>query len=308
MYLSGLLSVLTLVLVFSSTAQAQTVTDIDGHTYPVIMIGNQSWMAENLRTTRFANGDSIGTEIGATNNDTNAIYQWAYNDDTSLVVAYGRLYSWYAAVDHRNICPAGWHVPSLAEWDTLRVFLGGDSLAGNILKEIGTTHWIATDASVNNASGFTGRGSGFRGNQQGYSGLNERAFFWSTTQFGTGSFARGHALSLTAANGHFFTQVAVGNCGGCIRCIEDQKVRLHPAFPNDKLRIYPNPTEGLIFIDIPDHQEVTVSVVNTLGQRVYDKEFEENTPIRLDLHQAPGVYHLLIRSSTNVIQRSLIIR
>lgn len=103
------------------------VTDIDGNVYHTVTIGKQVWMLENLKTTKYRNGDSIGTTTPATldiSEVNNPKYQWAYAGNESNVVTYGRLYTWYAATDNRNVCPIGWHVPNNTEWELLHATLG----------------------------------------------------------------------------------------------------------------------------------------------------------------------------------------
>lgn len=117
-----------------------TVTDIDGNNYQAITLGTQVWMNENLKVTRFQNGDSIRTtrtrdmDIDRENAPK---YQWPYNGNKSNVDKYGRLYTWDAAMDSRGICPQGWHVPSDAEWTTLTDFVGGENNAQKVLREKG---------------------------------------------------------------------------------------------------------------------------------------------------------------------------
>ena len=94
------------------------VTDIDGNVYKTIIIGVQTWMAENLRTKRYNNGDLIETTTPATldiNAEIIPKYQWAYSGYEDNVATYGRLYTWYTLTDSRKVCPSGWHVPSDAE-------------------------------------------------------------------------------------------------------------------------------------------------------------------------------------------------
>ncbi|MBI4645984.1 MAG: fibrobacter succinogenes major paralogous domain-containing protein [Bacteroidia bacterium] len=106
--------------------QAQTVTDIDGNIYNTIIIGTQEWMQENLKVIHYRNGDAIPDVTGDTqwsNLSTGAYCN--YNNNESNALIYGRLYNWYAVADSRNICPAGWHTPTDAEWTTLTDYLGG---------------------------------------------------------------------------------------------------------------------------------------------------------------------------------------
>ena len=108
-------NILLLVFTFMMlNTQAQTVTDIDGNIYNTITLGTQIWTKENLKTTRFSNGDLIATTSLPINNDSTSIFQWSYNQDSLNIPVYGRLYTWYAVTDNRNVSPTGWHVPSEA--------------------------------------------------------------------------------------------------------------------------------------------------------------------------------------------------
>src|SRR3989338_1955943 len=84
---------------------AGTVTDIDGNVYSTITIGTQVWMKENLKVTKYRNGDAIATTTSTSiPNDSTSKYQWAYNNDNNNAATYGRLYTWYAITDSRNVC------------------------------------------------------------------------------------------------------------------------------------------------------------------------------------------------------------
>lgn len=124
--------------------------DIDGNTYSTVSIGEQCWLGENLKTTKFRNGDSIPYWP----NSTTKGYCW-YNNDISYKDVYGAIYTFYTATDPRSICPSGWHIPSIEEWATLINYLGGETVAGGKLKEQGTTHWNNPNTGATNSSGFT---------------------------------------------------------------------------------------------------------------------------------------------------------
>jgi len=162
-----------------------TVTDIDGNTYRTVVIGTQTWMVGNLKTTRYRNGDSICTTNPATldiNPEVEPKYQWSYNGDESNVSTYGRLYTWYAVTDSRNVCPTGWHLPTDEEWTTLTTFLGGESVAGGKIKETGITHWPSSNTEATNESGFTALPSGYRDLNGEFSFIHSFGYWWSSTE------------------------------------------------------------------------------------------------------------------------------
>lgn len=161
-----------------------SVTDIEGNVYKTIQIGTQVWMAENLRVTKYRNGDVIGTTTPATldiQNQSKPKYQWANNGNESDVFTYGRLYTWYAATDSRGTCPTGWHLPTNEEFTALITFLGGESVAGGKLKESGTSHWISPNTGATNSSGFTALHNTKR-NDSGYFSNYGYGSWWITNE------------------------------------------------------------------------------------------------------------------------------
>ena len=167
----------------------QTVTDIDGNVYKTVKIGNQVWMAENLKVTRYRNGDPIPY---VTDNS-----QWAnlssgaycnYDNNTSYAAKYGRLYNWSAVKDRRGLAPAGWRVPTDADWQKLIDYLGGESVAGDKLKEAGITYWKSPNTTANNASGFTALPGGYRHYGNGtFDLIGLSAYWWSSTEYSSAS-------------------------------------------------------------------------------------------------------------------------
>jgi uncharacterized protein (TIGR02145 family) len=182
------LIVLTLFCLELTDLQAQTVKDIDGNVYTSVTIGTQVWMVENLKTTKYRNGDLIGTTTTDTLDislETTPKYQWAYDGNESNVNTYGRLYTWYAVMDSRNVCPTGWHVPSDAEWTTLTTYLGGKRVAGGKLKETGTTHWRSPNTGATNETGFTALPSGYRDSDGTYGDVVDYGAWWSSSERST---------------------------------------------------------------------------------------------------------------------------
>lgn len=157
-----------------------TLTDIDGNVYHTVIIGTQTWMVENLKTTKYRNGSPIMNSYGdsAWNNECPA-YSWYYNDSTYGNV-YGALYNWYA-VNSGLLCPKGWHIPTYAEWTTLVNYLGGEDVSCDKLKEAGQNHWL-NNSSATNESGFTALPGSYRGIGGGYCGVGSEGLWWSSTE------------------------------------------------------------------------------------------------------------------------------
>ncbi len=143
-------------IIFNPDLTYGSVSDIDGNIYKTIQIGTQTWMAENLKTTKFNDGTPLVnvTDNFEWENSTDDGYCWYNNDASSYKTTYGALYNWNAVIDNRNLCPAGWHVPTTPEWYTLKTYLGGESVVGDQVKESGTTHWVGSN-SGSNETGFT---------------------------------------------------------------------------------------------------------------------------------------------------------
>jgi len=198
--------------------------DIDGNTYATIQIGTQVWMAENLRTTRYRNGDPIpnvtdGTQWG--NLNTGA---WAhYDNDSQHEKPYGKLYNWYAVADPRNVCPTGWHVPTDAEWTVLEDHLGderfGSLIAGGRMKSTGTQYWEAPNSGATNLSGFSGLPGGARDGSDGrFLHLGNVGLWWSASESGAeGAWNR----YLRYLNADVYRDAFNKRDGFCLRCVRD---------------------------------------------------------------------------------------
>ena len=196
--------------------------DIDGNVYSTVVIGTQNWMAENLKVTKYRNGDNI-TNITITNNsdwtyDTSGAYGY-YNDNTTLRDTYGMLYNWYAVDNSSGLCPEGWQVPTNAEFTVLYDYLENiDSKVGGQLKETGTDHWQSESSGTSNSSGFTARGAGYRHYNIGnYGWIKQYTHTWSVTPSGSNAYY--HRLRYNSdIFGEFSTHRAFGFS---VRCLED---------------------------------------------------------------------------------------
>lgn len=195
-----------------------TVTDIDGNIYHSITIGTQCWMVENLKTTRYNDGTAVPniTDNTQWGNLTTGAYCY-YNNDASNKSTYGALYNWYA-VNTGKLAPAGWHVPTDAEWQTLVDYLGGQGVAGGKMKA--TILWNGANTGATNSSGFTGLPAGGRYYAD-FTFLYKGDFssFWSSTESGLAGYALYRVLDTNSA------AITIGNYvqtqGWSVRCIKD---------------------------------------------------------------------------------------
>lgn len=139
-----------------------TVNDVDGNTYGTVKIGSQTWMAENLRTTKYNDNTQIPnvTNDSAWGNITTPAYCW-FDNDMSNKVPYGALYNWHS-VNTGKLAPVGWHVATKDDWDQLFDYLGGSTVAGAKLKEVGISHWTSPNDDATNETGFTAIPGGYR--------------------------------------------------------------------------------------------------------------------------------------------------
>jgi len=180
------------VILFNPNLTHGTMSDQDGNVYKTVTIGTQTWMAENLRTSKYRNGTTIpniSDSLAWVALSTGAYCTYENTSDNIRIEIYGRLYNWYAATDSRNIAPAGWHVPTNAEWTVLANYVGSIGVPGpegGKMKETGTTHWKTPNSGATNESGFTALPSGNRGiNNNGsiFYNVNVFSVFWSSTTY-----------------------------------------------------------------------------------------------------------------------------
>jgi uncharacterized protein (TIGR02145 family) len=208
------------------------VTDIDGNSYTTIILGTQEWMAENLRSSRFANGDAIPNVADSATwvNLITAGFCWYDNDSAAHENPYGKLYNWYAASDSRNICPAGWHVPSDSAWSDLVYFLdpytpyeGNSPYAGGAMKSPGTLQnqaglWQHPNTEATNTSGFSGLPGGYR-NYGEFNYFGNDGIWWSSVEY---SSAHAWLRYLYYNNGDVFRYDFYYKVNGLsVRCLRD---------------------------------------------------------------------------------------
>lgn len=211
-----------------------TVTDIDGNVYQTVKIGEQWWMAENLKVTRYRNSDSIPNVTGDSDWSDLTTGAWA-NPYLRYNNTYGKLYNWYAVSDERGICPPGWHVPSDEDWMQLEMHLGmTEQEAGRISWPRGTDEggklkstrtepeqhprWFSPNTGATNESGFSGLPGGLRGWDGDFYAIGSRGYWWSSTEVDlTTAFLR----LLVYDSSNIFKNYYDKRLGFSVRCVSD---------------------------------------------------------------------------------------
>ena len=187
-------------------------TDADGNIYTPVTIGTQTWLLEDLKTTKFRNGDEVPlVTLDASWASSTSAARCVYNTE------YGVLYNWWAATDIRNICPIGYHIPTFAEITTLADFLGGQALAGGHLKEAGTVHWNAPNTGADNSSGFYAKGNGYRTETGLFFDLKNYTIYLCSDSYDANNCRRGY---LYTGNDDFILNFQNKKYGASIRCIK----------------------------------------------------------------------------------------
>ena len=198
-----------------------SVSDIEGNAYQTVNIGTQVWMKENLKVTKYRNGDIIGTTIPSTldiSGESAPKYQWPSNGDKSNVAVYGRLYTWYAIMDGRKVCPEGWRLPSDTEWTLLINYLGGFKVAGGKLKETGASHWQAPNRGATNETGFTALPGSYRSINGEFNHFGIYGGWWSSSELNP---YMSWTRYLTAIAGYTGSYSYGKSLGFSVRCLKE---------------------------------------------------------------------------------------
>lgn len=196
-----------------------TATDIEGNVYFTVTIGTQVWLVENLKTTKYNNGDQIPMITDATQWSKQTTGAWCnYDNNPANGSVLGKLYNWYTVNDSRGIAPKGFHVPSDAEWTTLTNYLGGESVAGSKLKEIGSTHWSIDNINATNSSGFTALPGSGRSETGVFGGAATNCNFWSSSLQST---TMAYLRSILDGDPNAYRFYFFRECGHSVRCIKD---------------------------------------------------------------------------------------
>ena len=210
----SIITALTLVLILIMACKKnKDLTIIQG----VILIGNQMWTTKNLDVAAYRNGDAIPQvqDTSAWANLTTGAWCY-YANNNANGTTYGKLYNWYAVNDPRGLAPNGYHIPTDAEWTTLTTYLGGDSIAGGKMKEVGT--WLSPNIGATNSSSFTALPGGARDDYGEFYGLDELCRWWSSSEDDADNAWR---RSLDTYNGRLGRSSLDKQYGYSVRCLRD---------------------------------------------------------------------------------------
>jgi uncharacterized protein (TIGR02145 family) len=192
---------------------------INNKTYKTVKIGTQIWMAENLSAEKFSNGDPI--PLAETDADWKKAAKegkaaWCfYNNAYSYGDQYGKLYNGFTITDSRNVCPAGWHVPTNEEWKTLENYVGGSVVGGIKMKAV--AGWNAVGGATN-SSGFSALPGGIRFNISQFVYMGRNGYWWSSTPHGSG---KAWSRFLSDADTFIYLRSFHKKSGLSVRCIKN---------------------------------------------------------------------------------------
>ncbi len=196
-----------------------TIEDIDGNIYKTVKIGDQWWMAENLKVQHYKNGDKI-YNITKT-------YQWSilevgaycsYDNNSTLVPTFGLLYNWHSVNDVRGLAPEGWHIPTKEEFEIMFEHLGDYEMIGGKLKSVGTEYWRSPNEGATNESGFSALPGGCRSEYGNFQWLSSNAFFWTNSKDG---YTNSIDLELGFDVAYFGYRSLKRQFGASVRCVKD---------------------------------------------------------------------------------------
>jgi uncharacterized protein (TIGR02145 family) len=205
--------------VHNPTVNYGTLIDQDGNSYRTVAIGNQEWMAENLKVAHYRDGSSIPNITDALDWLSASGGAWCYfANNSEYDCPYGKLYNWYTVNDQRNVCPNGWRIPSQTEWLSLINLLGGVNEAGNKLRTSGSLYWFFPNDGATNEVGFSALPSAGRGSGASFVELNSNAYFWSSDNLNS---TNAGAVKLALQNPNLVQYPDEKTDGLSVRCIRE---------------------------------------------------------------------------------------
>jgi uncharacterized protein (TIGR02145 family) len=310
-----------------------SVSDVDGNNYPTIAIGNQVWMAENLRTSKYNNGVNIQYRISEYRDSTYYVYPpnsvsyvtltnithswysinngvWTSYNNSNTSGEWGKLYNGYS-ISNNNLCPTGWNVPTTQDWNNLINYLGGIDSANIKMRSTGTNYWNSPN-NANNRSGFSALASGSVNSTQNiyqgtytapaastsFSGQKITAKWWSLTEVNSNNYN-----SMVLSNSQKGISTIEKRNGLSIRCIQNNAngIKQSDALRVKPMNTYPNLIDDVLNVEyvLNEKENIRVSLINMEGKeiKVFGEEIQSKgfKRIHLDFTDIPsGMYVLKV--------------
>jgi len=280
--------------------QGEGVYDIEGNFYTTFLVYNgQEWMAENLKSKNFSNGDSIPyLQQNLSWQNTNSAAFSYYNSDLNLSSTFGNLYNWFTTIDERNVCPADWHVPTDLEWTDFSDYLGGNGVAGGKMKVQDTLFWKAPNLGATNESFFSALPGGCRYDGGNFANIYSYANWWTGSQLDN-QFSWFRSTYFDSDN--LIKNYATKNTGYSIRCIKNNVSNLLQNTDKILLRISPNPFYDMVTIE-SSVLNGTIDIYNSAGILIHTFEpSSKSEQINLDFLDK-GLYYVHLKY-LNVTQK-----
>lgn len=303
-----LLFVLTIILY--TTVKSQTVSDFDGNIYPIVTIGDQTWMAENLRARHYSDGTPLEYTLGSYDiNDTLKRFFY-YNDDSTIVEQYGCLYNWFASVrgtigDSLNpsglqgVCPVNWHLPSVAEWEELFDFLGEN--AADQLKPGGWT-------------GFNAQFGGMGGDNQAFSGIDMDGNYINSNpdiyNFGNPGDMIQFAVIKADQPEVICYPVHTNTTGYSVRCVRNSTLITEIALIPGKSSItyFPNPCRNMITVESEIYTDLIIKIYSIDGKLVINSQLSSNKNTIMLNNLNKGLYIIKLQNENkNIVTDKLLV-
>jgi uncharacterized protein (TIGR02145 family) len=285
------------------------VYDYDGNAYNTVQIGNQTWMSENLKTSKYNNGDDIPNVPGAVDWIYLESGAWVHFDnDPSYESTHGKLYNWHVVNDERGVCPTGYHVPNQIEWDTLKQYIasqGYTDMEGYALKSVsGWEEYNGASGGGDDAFGFSANPSGRRYHQN-FNTIDRVTYHWLADSAASG--ARHGVL-------HFANQEMPINIysakffGLSVRCMTSNETggtTGTSGLENQELiGVYPNPVHNTLHFSTLPENISSIDIIDSKGRAIEIRHFSGESINLRDLPE--GIYTLRIQHKKGITSKKFI--
>lgn len=293
-------SILTMLILISglSILHSQTMEDIDGNIYNTVNLNKKRWTVENLKTTRYSNGDSISYEAVDSIWGNLAVPAFStYNNDISNRDTFGNLYNFYVLEDDRNICPVGWHVPTYEEWNTLINNLGGDLIAGGHLKDTTSSLWHLPNIGATNSSGLSVMPAGFRFSNNGFhkgkfAGIGGNGGIWTSTSTSDSTSIVKYFVPGSTEVGNIENMKSYGFS---VRCVTSILSDIGKIEKDNNIKVYPTIAENEITLESLNHSIIYKVAIRTIqGELIKIVNVNENFATIDISNLMPGMYICII--------------